>query len=86
MTHIGRLAGSHVLATIANKDGQLFAMSTYEVSADGKTLTSRSSGMLDQAIMFDRQLVTTTSRGGGAIQRLPTLGHTAKPTKTSQTA
>jgi hypothetical protein len=55
VTHIARFVGSHVLATIANKDGELFAMITYEVSADGKTLRSRSSGMLEQVIVFDRQ-------------------------------
>lgn len=55
VTHIARFVGSHVLATIANKDGQLFAMITYEVSTDGKTLTSRSSGMMEQVIVFDRQ-------------------------------
>jgi hypothetical protein len=55
VTHIARFVGSHVLATIANKDGLLFAMVTYEVSADGKVLTSRSSGMMEQVIVFDRQ-------------------------------
>lgn len=55
VTHIARFVGSHVLATIARKNGQMFAMITYEVSADGKTLTSRSSGMMEQVIVFDRQ-------------------------------
>jgi hypothetical protein len=32
--------GSDVLASIATKNGQVFALVTYEVSADGKTLTS----------------------------------------------
>jgi hypothetical protein len=28
---------------------------SYEVSADGKTLTSRSSGVIEQVIVFDRR-------------------------------
>lgn len=55
VSHIARFVGSHVLVTIARKDDQLFAMITYEVSADGKTLTSRSSGVMEQVIVFDRQ-------------------------------
>jgi hypothetical protein len=55
VTHIAKFVGSQVLATIANKDGKLFAMITYEVSADGKTLTSRSSGMMEQTMVFERQ-------------------------------
>lgn len=47
--------GSHVLASIATKNGQVFALVTYEVSADGKTLTSRSSGMIEQVIVFERK-------------------------------
>jgi hypothetical protein len=38
----------------AVKDGKVIAVVTYEVSADGNTLTSRSSGMVEQTIVFDR--------------------------------
>jgi hypothetical protein len=55
VTHVARFVGSHVLTTIANKNGEMFAMITYEVSADGKTLTSSGSGMLEQVIVFGRQ-------------------------------
>ena len=52
---VARWVGSTVLATIAKKDGQVFALVTYEVLADGKTLTVRTSGMLEQVIVFDSQ-------------------------------
>jgi hypothetical protein len=52
---MARWVGSHVLASIAEKNGQIVALVTYEVSADGKTLTSRSSGLLEQVIVFDRK-------------------------------
>jgi hypothetical protein len=48
---VARWVGSHVLAT---KDGQVVALVTYEVSPDGKTLTSRSSGVIEQVIVFAR--------------------------------
>lgn len=54
VTHVARWIGSQVLAAIAKKDGQVIALVTYQVSADGKMLTSRSSGMLEQMIVFDR--------------------------------
>ena len=43
--------GSHVLVTEAKKDGQLVGWGTYEVSADGKTLTISSD---EQMIVLDR--------------------------------
>jgi len=55
VTHIGQWVGSHVLATIAKKGGEVFALMTYQVSTDGRTLTARSSGMLEQVIVFDRK-------------------------------
>jgi hypothetical protein len=33
---------------------KVIAVVTYEVSPDGNTLTSRSSGMVEQTIVFDR--------------------------------
>ena len=44
-----------VLASLAKKDGKVIAVVIYEVSADGNTLTSRSSGMVEQTIVFDRK-------------------------------
>ena len=52
---VARWVGSHVLASIAKRGNQVIALVTYEVSTDGKTLTSRSSGMVDQVIVFDRK-------------------------------
>jgi hypothetical protein len=54
VTHIARWVGSHVLASIAKKNGEVFALMTYQVSSDGKTLTTRSSGTLEQIVVFDR--------------------------------
>jgi hypothetical protein len=54
VTHVARWLGSDVLASIAKKDGHTIGLVTYEVSADRKTLTSRSSGLLEQVIVFDR--------------------------------
>lgn len=55
LTVVARWRGSRILETVlARKDGRAGRV-TYEVSADGKTLTSRTSGDLgDQLIIFDR--------------------------------
>jgi hypothetical protein len=47
---------SRVLSTQAKLDGKVVAMVLYEVSGDGKTLTSKSAGMVSQVLVFDRQL------------------------------
>jgi hypothetical protein len=52
---VARWVGSHVLATIAKKDGRRFGLVTYEVSDDGKTLTLRSSGAVEHVIVFERK-------------------------------
>jgi len=54
VTLVAKWLDPHVLASLAKKDGEVIAVVTYEVSADGKTLTSRSSGMVEQTIVFDR--------------------------------
>lgn len=54
VTHIARWIGPDVLALIARKDGRTIALATYELSADGKTLTARSSGLLEQVTVFER--------------------------------
>jgi len=41
--------------TTASKDGKDAGVVTYEVSADGKTLTSRYSTTPEQVLVFDRQ-------------------------------
>jgi len=55
VTLIAKWLGRYVLASLAMKGGQVLALVTYEVSSDGKTLTSRSSGMIEQVIVFDRK-------------------------------
>jgi hypothetical protein len=52
---VARWVGSHVLATIAKKGGQVTDLVTYQVSTDGKTLTVRSSGTVEQVLVFDRK-------------------------------
>jgi hypothetical protein len=41
---VARWVSSHILETIAKRDGQVVGRGTYEVSADGRTLTARVSG------------------------------------------
>jgi len=48
-------ASPRKLETTGTKDGKDVGVVTYEVSADGKTLTSRYSTSPDQVIVFDRQ-------------------------------
>jgi hypothetical protein len=56
-----RWIGSNVLETVGKKDGQVVGRGTYEVSADGKTLTATVSGTdgsgaaFNQVIVFDRK-------------------------------
>ena len=52
---VARWRGSHVLgAILTRKDGQVDRV-TYEVSADGSTLTTTTSGNLGEHVMvFDR--------------------------------
>jgi len=52
---VARWLDARVLDTAAKKDGRVIALVRYEVSADGKTLTTRSTGMFDQVIVYDRQ-------------------------------
>ena len=52
--------GSHTLESVAKKDGQVVGAGTYEVSADGSTLTATVTGTdaagapFEQVIVFDR--------------------------------
>ena len=53
--HVANWVGSHVLALITRKGNQNLALITYEVSADGQTLTARTSGLVEQVIVFKRR-------------------------------
>lgn len=53
--HVANWVGSHVLALITKKGNQNLALITYEVSTDGQTLTARTSGVVDQVLIFKRR-------------------------------
>ena len=55
MVHVANWVGSHVLALISRKGNQNIALITYEVSADGQTLTARTSGLIEQVVIFKRR-------------------------------
>ena len=55
VVHVANWVGSHVLALITKKGNQNIALITYEVSTDGQTLTVRTSGLIEQVIMFKRR-------------------------------
>ena len=50
---VAKWQGSHVLETLATKDGEVVGRGTYEVSADGATLTV-SDGSGDQRIVLEK--------------------------------
>lgn len=47
--------GPHVLATVGMKGDRLLALDTYEVSADGQTLTVRTSGSIEHVLVMERR-------------------------------
>ena len=53
--HVANWVGSHVLALITKKGNRNLALITYEVSTDGQTLTARTSGVVDQVLIFKRR-------------------------------
>ncbi len=55
VVHVANWLGSHVLALITKKGNQNLALITYEVSADGQTLTTRTSGLVEQVVRFTRR-------------------------------
>jgi hypothetical protein len=55
ITLMAKWLGPHVLASIATRNGQVYVLVTYQVSPDGATLTSRSSGAIEQVVVFDRK-------------------------------
>lgn len=55
VTHVANWVGPQVLALIARKGNQNIALITYEVSANGQTLTARTSGVVEQMVVFRRR-------------------------------
>lgn len=53
--HVANWVGPQVLALIARKGNQNIALITYEVSANGQTLTARTSGVVEQVVVFRRR-------------------------------
>ena len=53
--HVANWVGPHVLALIARKGNQNIALITYDVSANGQRLTARTSGPVEQMIVFRRR-------------------------------
>jgi hypothetical protein len=53
--HTARWVNSRMIEATAKKDGKDVGVMTYEVSADGRTLTSRYSTSPEQVLVFDRQ-------------------------------
>jgi len=52
--HVANWVGPNVFALITKKGNQNIALITYEVSTDGQTLTARTSGVVEQVIIFKR--------------------------------
>src|ERR1044071_8138905 len=52
VVHVANWVGPHVLALITKKENQNIALITYEVSTDGQTLTARTSGVVEQVVVF----------------------------------
>ena len=55
VTHVANWVGPQVLALIARKGNQNIALITYEISSDGQTLTARTSGFVEQMVIFRRR-------------------------------
>jgi hypothetical protein len=61
IVEVSRWVGSHTLESVAKKDGIVMGEGRYEVSRDGKTLTSKVKGkdakgrQFEQVIVFDRE-------------------------------
>lgn len=55
VVHVSNWVGSHALALITRKGNQNIALITYEVSTDGQTLTARTSGLIEQVVIFKRR-------------------------------
>jgi hypothetical protein len=61
IVEVSKWVGSHTLESVAMKDGTVIGAGRYEVSSDGKTLTSKVKGtdakgrQFEQVIVFDRE-------------------------------
>jgi len=55
VAHVATWIGPQVFALITKKGGEIVALITYQVSSDGQTLTARTSGPIDQTIVFRRR-------------------------------
>ena len=55
VTHVANWIGPLVFALITKKGGEIVALITYQVSSDGQTLTARTSGPIDQTVVFKRR-------------------------------
>ena len=55
VAHVANWIGPQVFALITKKGGEIVALITYQVSSDGQTLTARTSGPIDQTIVFTRR-------------------------------
>ena len=55
VVHVANWVGSNVLALVTKKGNQNIALITYEVSTDGQTLTVRTSGLIEQVVIFKRR-------------------------------
>ena len=55
VVHVANWVGSNVLALVTKKGNQNIALITYEVSTDGQTLTARTSGLIEQVVIFKRR-------------------------------
>jgi hypothetical protein len=55
VVHVANWVGSHVLALITKKGNQNITLITYEVATDGQTLTARTSGFVEQVVVFKRR-------------------------------
>jgi hypothetical protein len=53
--HVANWVGSHVLALITKRGNEHLALITYQVSTDGQTLTARTSGLIEQVVIFKRR-------------------------------
>src|SRR5215475_7697206 len=53
--HVANWVGSHVLALITKRGNETLALITYQVSTDGQTLTARTSGLIEQVVIFKRR-------------------------------
>ena len=55
VVHVANWVGSNVLALVTKKGNQNIALIIYEVSTDGQTLTARTSGLIEQVVIFKRR-------------------------------